>query len=96
MRDRSGGITYHGVNAAGGYDARGVSTDEFMRAMHLFSPLLVMLILEGDEEHDREDAQIRGRIARSNERAGYGLYRFPLLTEQRGRQVVGLPSRKGW
>lgn len=23
-------------------------------------PLLVMLILEGDEEHDREDAQIRG------------------------------------
>ena len=59
-------------------------------------PLLGMLILEGNEEHDREDAQIRGRIARYNERAGYGLYRFPLLTEQRGRQVAGLPSRKGW
>lgn len=25
------------------------------------SPLLVMLIFEGDEEHDREDAQIRGK-----------------------------------
>ena len=24
-------------------------------------PLLVVLILEGDEEHDREDAQIRGK-----------------------------------
>ena len=36
-----------------------------------------MLIPEGDEEHDREGAQIRGRIARSNEWVSYDLYRFP-------------------
>lgn len=65
-----------------------------MRAMHLFSPLLVMLIPEGDEEHDREGAQIRGRIARSNEWVGYDLYRFP-FSQSRG-QVAGLPSGKGW
>ena len=46
-------------------------------------PLLVMLILEGDEEHDREDAQIRGRIARSNEWTGYNLYHFP-FSQSRG------------
>lgn len=46
-------------------------------------PLLVMLIPEGDEEHDREDAQIRGRIARNNEWAGYDLYRFP-FSQSRG------------
>ena len=84
MRDRSGGITYHGVNAACGYDARGVSADEFMRAMHLFpTPILVMLIPEGDEEHDREGAQISGRIARSNEWVDYDLYRFP-FSQSRG------------
>ena len=46
-------------------------------------PLLVMLIPEGDEEHEREDAQIRGRIARNNEWAGYDLYRFP-FSQSRG------------
>lgn len=42
-----------------------------------------MLIPEGDEEHVREGAQIRGWIARSNKWAGYDLYRFP-FSQSRG------------
>lgn len=53
-----------------------------------------MLILEGDEENDREDAQIRGRIARSNEWAGYDLYRFP-FSQSRGYGRRGFLLGKG-
>lgn len=58
-------------------------------------PLLVMLILEGDEEHDREDAQIRGRIARSNEWVSYDLYRFPFSQSRWHGRWRGFLLEKG-
>lgn len=58
-------------------------------------PLLVMLIPEGDEEHEREDAQIRGRIARNNEWAGYDLYRFPFSQSRGHGRWRGFLQEKG-
>lgn len=54
-----------------------------------------MLILEGDEEHDREDAQIRRRIVRGNEWVGYDLYRFPFSQSRGHGRWRGFLSEKG-
>ena len=73
-----------------------MSADEFMRAMHLFPTLLlVMLIPGGDEEHVRGGAQISGRIARSNEWAGYDLYRFPFSQSRWHGRWRGFLLEKG-
>lgn len=58
-------------------------------------PLLVMLIPEGDEEHDREGAQIRGRIARNNEWVSYDLYRFPFSQSRWHGRWRGFLLEKG-
>ena len=54
-----------------------------------------MLILEGDEEHDREDAQISGRIARSNEWVSYDLYHFPFSQSRWHGRWRGFLLEKG-